>query len=122
MHENHCSMSKFRKIFLKVVRIIMLTLLALIGILWITGNSYILRGIQLTYLKGHSTANIDDYKDFDNNIILAGKPQPWPQHELYNKIPLSDTLQTELTLQIDRFFCCQRRSGLVGILLGWVFG
>lgn len=96
MHENHCSMSKFRKIFLKVVRIIMLTLLALIGILWITGNSYILRGIQLTYLKGHSTANIDDYKDFDNNIILAGKPQPWPQHELYNKIPLSDTLQTEL--------------------------
>lgn len=89
-------MSKFRKIILRTIQVILGILLLLIAILFITDNDYILRGVQLTYLKGHKTANIDDYKDFDNNLILADKPQPWEQHELYNKIPLTDTLQNEL--------------------------
>lgn len=70
-----------------------------IGLLYLTGNQYVIRGVQLTYMKGHNTANIDDYTDFDRNVIIAGKTQPWPHHELYNKIPLTDTLQAEL----DRF-------------------
>lgn len=89
-------MSRFRKIILRTIQVILGILLLLIAILFITDNDYILRGVQLTYLKGHKTANIDDYKDFDNNLILADKPQPWEQHELYNKIPLTDTLQNEL--------------------------
>lgn len=89
-------MSKFRKIILRTLQVILGVLLLLVAILFITGNDYIIRGVQLTYMKGHKTANIDDYKDFDNNLILADKPQPWEQHELYNKIPLTDTLQNEL--------------------------
>lgn len=89
-------MSRFRKILLRTLQVVLGILLLLIAILFITDNDYILRGVQLTYLKGHNTANIDDYKEFDNNLILADKPQPWEQHELYNKIPLTDTLQNEL--------------------------
>lgn len=89
-------MSKTRKIILRTFQVILAILLLCIGLLYITDNEYILRGAQLTYLKGHKTANIDDYVDFDNNIILASQPQVWPKHELYNKIPLSDTLRVEL--------------------------
>lgn len=89
-------MSKTGKIIRRTVQVILGIILLLVAVLYITDNDYIIRGVQLTYLKGHNTANIDDYKDFDNNIILAGKAQPWPQHELYNKIPLTDTLRNEL--------------------------
>lgn len=71
-------------------------MLIVVGLLYLTDNQYILRGIRLTYLKGKTTANIYDYKDFDNRIILAGNPQPWQIHEGYNKTPLTDTLRAEL--------------------------
>lgn len=89
-------MGKFRKRILRTVQVFLALILLIIGLLYLTDNEYIIRGVKLTYLKGHKTANIDDYKDFDNNIILAGKSQPWFQHELYNQIPLTDTLQYEL--------------------------
>lgn len=89
-------MGNFRKIIFKVLKGFVLTFGVIIGLLYLTGNQYIIRGVQLTYMKGHNTANIDDYVDFDNNIILSGKPQPWSQHDLYNQIPLTDTLKTEL--------------------------
>lgn len=69
--------------------------LILIG-LWVTGNDYIIRGLQLTYLKGEKTANIDDYKHFDNNVILAGNPQNWQQHSFYNKISLNPSFEKEM--------------------------
>ncbi len=89
-------MSKFRKILLRTLQVVGVFILIIIGLLYLTGNQYIIRGVQLTYLKGHNTANIDDYKDFDNNIILSKTPQPWFQDEMYNEIPLTDTLQNEL--------------------------
>lgn len=89
-------MGRGRKIILSIMKGFVLVMAVVIGLLYLTGNQYIIRGVQLTYFKGHTTANIDDYVDFDNNIILSHKPQPWPAHELYNKIPLTDTLQAEL--------------------------
>lgn len=89
-------MNRTRKILFGSLKVFLILIVALIGLLYLTGNQYIIRGVQLTYFKGHKTANIDDYKDFDNNIVLSGKPQPWQEHELYNKIPLTDSLQSEL--------------------------
>lgn len=89
-------MGRGRKIILSIMKGFVLVMAVVIGLLYLTGNQYIIRGVQLTYFKGHTTANIDDYVDFDNNIILSHKPQLWPAHELYNKIPLTDTLQAEL--------------------------
>lgn len=89
-------MRKFRKIIVRSVQALLALIFLLIALLYLTGNQYIIRGVKLTYLQGHDTANIDDYKDFDNNIILAHKAQPWFEHELYNQIPLTDTLEAEL--------------------------
>lgn len=86
-------MRKFLKHFLRWTLII---ILVLIGLLYLTDNQYILRGLKLTYFKGYTTANIDDYKDFDNRIVLHGTPQPWEAHPNYGKVELTDTLRREL--------------------------
>ncbi len=85
-----------RKTVLKIMKAFIILFGLILALLYLTGNQYIIRGAQLTYMKGHNTANIDDYSDFERNVILAGKPQPWPEHELFNKIELTDTLLTEL--------------------------
>lgn len=89
-------MNRFRKNVLRIVKAVAIVILLLLGLIYLTGNQYIIRGAQLTYLKGNKTANIDDYVDFNNNIILSNKAQPWFKHELYNKIPLSKELLDEL--------------------------
>lgn len=89
-------MNRYRKIALGFLKVVSISILSIIALLFLTGNQYIIRGVQLTYMKGHDTANIDDYVDFDNNIVLSGKAQPWFQHEMYNKIPLTDKLNSEL--------------------------
>lgn len=87
---------KIRKIFWRVIQGLLSLIVLIIALLYLTGNQYVIRGFQLVYLRGNTTANIDDYKDFATNTIVAGRPQPWESHELYNKIPLTDTLKTEL--------------------------
>ena len=49
---------------------------------------YILKGIKVTYLKGHKTAYIDDYPEFDNRVVKADSlnPQPWPESKNYNSV------------------------------------
>ena len=89
-------MNKFKKIILRIFQGLLVLILLIVGLLYLTGNQYIIRGVQLTYLKGHNTANIDDYKDFDNNIVSSNQPQPWPEDEDFNKIPLTDSLNAEL--------------------------
>lgn len=88
------------KFLLKFIKRLFIILVILIGIvvvlLFATGNKYIFRGIQLTYLKGHTTANIDDRLDLDTRIIPNGEIQEWEESENYNKIPLTDTLLKEL--------------------------
>ena len=80
----------------KIIKWILIIIALLLITLYVTRNSYIIRGIQLTYLKGEKTANIDDYKDFDNNVILAGNPQLWIQHPSYNQIKLDSIFEKEL--------------------------
>lgn len=89
-------MRKRKSVFGKVFKFLLLFVLAIVALLYITGNQYILRGVQLTYMKGRNTAGIYDYPDFDNRTVLAGNPLPWQVHENYNKTPLTDTLRAEL--------------------------
>ena len=48
-------------------------------------NSYVMRGIKDTYLKGRLTPGIDGYNYFSNRTVSIGKPQPWPVSSRYNK-------------------------------------
>ena len=78
-----------------MISIVGLIVLISIGLL-VTGNSYIFRGLQLTYLKGEKTANIDDYIDFDNRIIDTSIPIPWEKDTNFGAISLTPELQNAL--------------------------
>ncbi|WP_142784418.1 serine hydrolase domain-containing protein [Changchengzhania lutea] len=56
----------------------------LIIILYITDTDYLIKAVRTIYLKGHTTAFLQDYKEFDNQIIKNATPQPWPNHKDYN--------------------------------------
>ena len=83
----------FLKILFKWVLLPIVGLLILIVVgLAVTGNSYIFRGLQLTYLKGENTANIDDYMDFDYRAILTKDRIGWERDPNYSKVSLTPTL------------------------------
>jgi len=73
------------KTFLRILGITLAALLFGILLLYIFNYEYILRGLQVVYFKGHTTAYIDDHPEFSNRIIAAGEePQHWPSHKNYN--------------------------------------
>ena len=82
---------------MKLLKKILLSFLGLIflsvGLLYLFNKEYLLKGIRITYLKGHKTAYIDDYPNFDNRTIKAGKPQAWPEHSAYNSVQATQKLQ-----------------------------
>lgn len=82
----------FKWIVLPIVALLIIISLGLV----VTGNAYIFRGLQLTYLKGEATANIDDYVDFDNRTIRAGEPITWQKHPDFDQVVLTPTLQNAL--------------------------
>lgn len=69
-------------------------LLFLIALAYITDYDYILKGIRVVYLTGHTTAFIDDHVYFENETIPASsQPQAWPIHKDFNKILPTETLK-----------------------------
>ncbi len=55
--------------------------------LYISGYGYILKGIWVVYLHGHTTAYIDDFEFFaTEHIPASSQPQPWPFHKSYNTV------------------------------------
>lgn len=82
--ENILFLSPMRKL-IKILSAILLGLLIIILLLFIFDYDYLLKGINSIYLKGHTTAYIDDHKEFENRVIEAGENhQPWPLHPDYN--------------------------------------
>ncbi|WP_034260151.1 serine hydrolase domain-containing protein [Altibacter lentus] len=68
-------------------------LTVMILLLFITDYNYILKGVRVVYLTGHTTAFIDDHVYFVNDTIPAGvAPQPWPKHSVYNEVSPTERL------------------------------
>ena len=58
---------------------------SIIILLYIFDYDYILKGVRIVYFTGHSTAFIDDYPYFENDVIEKGSaPSLWPIHKDYN--------------------------------------
>ncbi len=82
-------MKRLKK-FLKWVFILLIV--SVIG-LYVTGYGYILKGVWVVYLHGHTTAYIDDFKFFNSEEIPAStNPQPWPIHKNYNTVTATQAL------------------------------
>ncbi|MGC6429767.1 MAG: serine hydrolase domain-containing protein [Jejuia sp.] len=82
---------RFLKHFFKWV-IILLGLLIII--LYSTDTDYLIKAVRTIYLKGHTTAYLEDYKYFDNQVIDKGTPQPWPTHKAYNTASTTTALDS----------------------------
>ena len=63
-------------------------------ILYVFDVDYLLRAVKTIYLKGHTTAFLEDYKEFPNRTIQKGTAQPWAISKSYNSVPASDKLNT----------------------------
>lgn len=54
---------------------------------------YLFKAIRTVYLTGHTTAYLDDYKQFDNEVIQnSSKTQPWNLHKKYNQVSATPKL------------------------------
>jgi len=89
-------MKRGGKIFTRILWVILIILVLVIAGIFISGKGYVFSAFRKTYMKGYTTAHIDDYVDFDNAVIRAGTPQSWELHEKYNQLQLTDTLRKEL--------------------------
>jgi CubicO group peptidase (beta-lactamase class C family) len=63
-------------------------------ILYVFDIEYLLRAVKTIYLKGHTTAFLEDYKEFPNRTIQKGIAQPWAVSKDYNSVPATDKLNT----------------------------
>ncbi|WP_053976450.1 serine hydrolase domain-containing protein [Mangrovimonas xylaniphaga] len=66
----------------------------LIIALYATDTDYLIKAFRTIYLNGHTTAYLNDYKEFDNKVIDQGLPQPWPNHKDYNTAKATELLST----------------------------
>lgn len=81
---------KFLKKLFKVI-VVLFTLI--IVTLYITDTDYLIKAVRTIYMRGYTTAFLDDYKRFDNRTIDISTPQAWPNHKDYNSIKETETLQ-----------------------------
>lgn len=74
---------KYIKGFLKgLASLVIIT----VAVAYLTDHEYILKGVRVVYLTGHTTAYIDDHPYFENmQIPPSTQPQPWPEHKNYNQ-------------------------------------
>jgi CubicO group peptidase (beta-lactamase class C family) len=63
-------------------------------ILYVFDVDYLLRAVKTIYFKGHTTAFLEDYKEFPNRTIQKGTAQPWAVSKDYNSVPATDKLNT----------------------------
>ncbi|MCF7566829.1 beta-lactamase family protein [Sabulilitoribacter arenilitoris] len=78
----------------KILKWLALIIGVVIILLYVFDYSYILRGIRVVYFTGHTTAFIDDYPYFENEIIEKGNnPSLWPIHKNYNSTKETNELK-----------------------------
>jgi CubicO group peptidase (beta-lactamase class C family) len=80
------------KFLKKLLKWIVILFGLLIIVLYVTDTDYLIKAVRTIYIKGHSTAYLEDYKEFDNQTIKAGTPQPWANHKDYNSVTETERL------------------------------
>ena len=81
------------KFLKKLLKFLVIFFALVIATLYITDTDYLIKAVRTIYLKGHTTAYLEDYKEFDNQLIEASNnPEPWPKHQSYNSVEPTDRL------------------------------
>lgn len=80
------------KFLKKLLKFLIIFIGLTIVTLYITDTDYLIKAVRTIYAKGHTTAFLEDYKEFDNQVIENGTPQPWPNHKNYNSVKETEKL------------------------------
>lgn len=80
------------KFLKKLLKVLVVLFGLLIATLYITDTDYLIKAVRTIYMRGYTTAFLDDYKKFDNQVVKNGTPQPWPNHKEYNSVKETSTL------------------------------
>jgi CubicO group peptidase (beta-lactamase class C family) len=80
------------KALAKTLKWLVIVIIVLIAGLYATGYGYILKGVRVVYMTGHTTAFIDDHPYFTNRTIETSSPQVWKKHKDYNTLEPTDRL------------------------------
>jgi len=80
------------KFLKKLLKVLVVLFGLLIATLYITDTDYLIKAVRTIYMRGYTTAFLDDYKKFDNQVVKNGTPQPWPNHKDYNSVKETSTL------------------------------
>lgn len=88
-------------------------IIAVIAVTYLLGYAYIFNGISKTYLRGKSSANIDDGKLFPSNLIATKTPKHWEQAPEYNKIHLPKNIVDDLIHSNTASFLVVKNGKLV---------
>ena len=82
------------KLLKKLFKWVTILIGVLIIVLYATDTDYLIKAVRTIYLQGYTTAYLEDYKKFDNQLIKNGTPQPWPNHKNYNSVKETKSLDS----------------------------
>jgi CubicO group peptidase (beta-lactamase class C family) len=82
--------------WLVILQGFLIILIIAVILIYILGYGYLFNGISKTYLRGKSSANIDDGKFFSSNIIATESPKLWEEASEYNKTELPKNIVDDL--------------------------
>lgn len=89
------------------------SIIALVSIMYLSGYAYLFNGIAKTYLRGKSSANIDDGKLFSSNLIATKMPKLWEEAAEYNKTELPKNIVDDLIQSNTASFLVVKNGKLV---------
>ncbi|OUR98108.1 serine hydrolase [Flavobacteriales bacterium 33_180_T64] len=81
------------KLLKKSFKFLVVFFALIIVVLYITDTDYLLKAVRTIYLKGYTTAYLEDYKEFDNQTIEKGTGQSWTNHKDYNSVTTTPKLE-----------------------------
>lgn len=88
-------------------------IVAIIAAMYLLGYAYLFNGISKTYLRGKSSANIDDGKLFSSNLIATKTPILWEEAPEYNKTELPKNIVDDLIQSNTASFIVVKNGKLV---------
>ncbi|MCF8275758.1 MAG: beta-lactamase family protein [Flavobacteriales bacterium] len=84
------------KKLLNVLKWTGLVIVAVVAVLYFSGNQFLLKGVWAAYLHGNTSATISDAQFFDTRTIEAGTPAPWKVSDFYYEWDISGDLRKSL--------------------------
>ena len=99
------------KSLFKFFKGLILFIATVVVLLYVFNVDYLLRAVKTIYLKGYTTAFLEDYKEFPNREIKKGIAQPWAIASDYNSVPETPALEkTHATLQTIAYLIIKNDS------------